>query len=44
MHQVAETMHQVTGTMRQVTGTMRQVAWSKNKGQKIYINNKVCEY
>ena len=34
---VAETMHQVTGTMRQVTGTMHQVAWSKNKGQKIYI-------
>lgn len=34
---VAGTMHQVTGTMRQVTGTMHQVAWSKNKGQKIYI-------
>lgn len=34
---VAGTMHQVAGTMHQVTGTMRQVAWSKNKGQKIYI-------
>lgn len=32
------------GLCAMAAGTMRQVAWSKNKGQKIYINNKVCEY